>query len=138
MAELTLEPQETIRLRLESALATEDVNLASEAGRARTEQLIEETLRAYEAEALSGQAPPLESPRRVKIAAELHNELIGLGALAERMLADPLAQEWMINGPRRLFRDNGERIERVPDLVFDDDRQVRAFVERRKPAWKGR
>ena len=36
----------------------------------------------------------------------------------------------MINGPRRLFRDTGERIERVPDLVFDDDRQVRAFVER--------
>ena len=46
------------------------------------------------------------------------------------MLADPLAQEWMINGPKRLFRDTGERIERVPDLVFDDDRQVRAFVER--------
>ena len=130
MAELTLEPQETIRLRLESALATEDVNLASEAGRARTEQLIEETLRAYEAEALSGQAPPLESPRRVEIAAELHDELIGLGALAERMLADPLAQEWMINGPKRVFRDTGERIERVPDLVYDDDRQVRAFVER--------
>jgi len=36
----------------------------------------------------------------------------------------------MINGPKRLFRDTGERIERVPDLVFDDDRQVRAFVER--------
>ena len=36
----------------------------------------------------------------------------------------------MINGPKRLFRDTGDRIERVPDLVFDDDRQVRAFVER--------
>ena len=46
------------------------------------------------------------------------------------MLDDQLAQEWMINGPKRLFRDTGERIERVPDLVFDDDRQVRAFVER--------
>jgi pilus assembly protein CpaF len=130
VAELTLEPQETIRLRLESALATEDVNLASEAGRTRTEQLIEETLRAYEAEALSGQAPPLGSPRRAEIAAELRNELIGLGALAERMLADPLAQEWMINGPKRVFRDTGERIERVPDLIYDDDRQLRAFVER--------
>ena len=49
---------------------------------------------------------------------------------AERMLADPVAQEWMINGPTRLFRDTGERIERVPDLAFDDDRQTRAFVER--------
>ena len=130
MSELTLEPAEAVRARVERALASEEVNLASEAGRGRTEELIEETLRSYEAEALSGQAPPLAPARRVEIAAELRNELIGLGAIAERMLADPVAQEWMINGPKRLFRDTGERIERVPDLVFDDDRQVRAFVER--------
>jgi pilus assembly protein CpaF len=46
------------------------------------------------------------------------------------MLADPFAQEWMINGPKRIFRDTGERIERVPDLTFHDDRQVRSFLER--------
>jgi pilus assembly protein CpaF len=46
------------------------------------------------------------------------------------MLSDPAAQEWMVNAPTRVFRDNGERIERVPDLVFTDDRQVRAFLER--------
>lgn len=126
----TPEPVDTIRGRLERALLQEEVNLASENGRGRTEELIEEILRSYEAEALSGQAPALDSQQRAGIAAELRNELIGLGAIAERMLADPLAQEWMINGPRRLFRDTGERIERVPDLVFDDDRQVRAFVER--------
>jgi pilus assembly protein CpaF len=130
VAELTLDPAETVRVRLERALAAEEVNLASEAGRARTEQLIEETLRSYEAEALSGEAPPLAPEQRTAIAEELRNELIGLGSIAERMLADPLAQEWMINGPRRLFRDTGERLERVPDLAFDDDRQVRAFVER--------
>jgi pilus assembly protein CpaF len=130
VTEPTLGPAEIVRARLERALAEEDVSLASEAGRARTERLIEETLRSYEAEALSGQAPALDSERRSAIAAELRNELIGLGAIAERMLADPVAQEWMLNGPKRLFRDTGERIERVPDLVFDDDRQVRAFVER--------
>jgi pilus assembly protein CpaF len=130
VAELTLEPAETVRLRLERALAAEEVNLASAAGRGRTEELIEETLRCYEAEALSGQTPALSPEERTALASEFHNELVGLGAIAERMLADPLAQEWMINGPKRLFRDTGERIERVPDLVFDDDRQVRAFVER--------
>ena len=130
MAELTLEPAETVRLRLERALAAEEVNLASEAGRGRTEELIEETLRSYEAEALSGQTRALSPEERAALAAEFRNELVGLGAIAERMLADPLAQEWMISGPKRLFRDTGERIERVPDLVFDDDRQVRAFVER--------
>jgi pilus assembly protein CpaF len=130
VTELTLEPAETVRARLERVLASEEVNIASENGRGRTEELIEETLRSYEAEALSGQAPALDSQQRAAIAAELRNELIGLGAIAERMLADPVAQEWMINSPTRLFRDTGERIERVPDLVFDDDRQVRAFVER--------
>src|SRR6266536_445462 len=130
MSELTLEPAEAVRARVERALASEEVNLASEVGRGRTEELIEETLRTYEAEALSGQAAQLDPEHRVAIAAELRNELIGLGAIAERMLADPVAQEWMINGPKRLFRDTGERIERVPDLVCDDDRQVRAFVER--------
>jgi pilus assembly protein CpaF len=127
---VTLEPVETVRLRLERALGTEEVNLTTELGRARAEEMIEDTLRSYEAEALSGQAPPLPREQRAAIAAELRNELVGLGAIAERMLADPLAQEWMINGPKRVFRDTGDRIERVPDLVFDDDRQVRAFVER--------
>jgi pilus assembly protein CpaF len=130
VTELTVEPAETVRMRVEQALAAEEVNLASEAGRGRTQEVIEETLRSYEAEALSGQAPRLSAEDRAAIAAELRNELVGLGGIAERMLDDPLAQEWMINGPRRLFRDTGERIERVPDLVFDNDRQVRAFVER--------
>ena len=62
-------------LRVERALATEEVNLASEAGRGRAEELIEETLRAYEAEALSGQAPPLAREERAAIAAELRDEL---------------------------------------------------------------
>ncbi len=130
MEALTLAPAETVRLRLERVLATEEVNLASEIGRGRAEELIEDTIRTYEAEALSGQEAALSPEQRAAIADELRNDLVGLGAIAERMLADPLAQEWMINGPKRLFRDTGERIERVPDLVFDDDRQVRAFVER--------
>ncbi len=132
MAELTTitSPAELIRGRVEQALAQEQVNLASEHGRARAEQLLDDTLRSYDADALNGQAAALGSDERLLIARELRSDLVGLGAIAERMLADPEAQEWMINGPTRLFRDTGERIERVPDLAFDDDRQTRAFVER--------
>ena len=75
MAELTIEPAETVRVRVERALAAEEVNLASEAGRGRTEELIEETLRSYEAEALSGQAPRLSSEDRAALAAELETSL---------------------------------------------------------------
>src|SRR5207249_43374 len=91
---------------------------------------IEEVLRAYEADALNGQERELAADEREQLARELRDDLIGLGAIAERMLADPFAQEWMINGPKRIFRDTGERIERVPDLTFHDDRQVRSFLER--------
>ena len=130
MAEVVTDPRELVRVRVERALAAEEVNLASEQGRARAQTLIEEVLRAYEADALNGQERELNADERDQLARELRDDLIGLGAIAERMLADPFAQEWMINGPKRVFRDTGERIERVPELVFDDDRQVRAFVER--------
>lgn len=121
---------ELVRVRVEHALTAAEVNLATEQGRAHAEELIEEVVQAYEAEALNGQQPELSAEERELLRRELRDDLIGLGALAERMLSDPDAQEWMINGPKRVFRDTGERIERVPDLRFADDRQVRAFLER--------
>jgi pilus assembly protein CpaF len=130
VAELVTDPGELVRVRVERALAAEEVNLASEQGRARAQTLIEEVLRAYNADALNGQERELAPDERGRLARELRDDLIGLGAIAERMLADPFAQEWMINGPKRVFRDTGERIERVPDLTFHDDRQVRSFLER--------
>jgi pilus assembly protein CpaF len=130
VAEVVSDPRELVRVRVERALATEEVNLASEQGRARAQTLIEEILRAYEADALNGQGRELAADEREQLARELRDDLIGLGAIAERMLADPFAQEWMINGPKRIFRDTGERIERVPELTFHDDRQVRSFLER--------
>jgi pilus assembly protein CpaF len=130
VASVVTDPHELVRARVEHALAAEQVNLASEGGRVRAQTLIEEVLRAYEADALNGQARELSGEERTQLARELRDDLIGLGAIAERMLADPFAQEWMINGPKRVFRDTGERIERVPDLTFHDDRQVRAFLER--------
>jgi pilus assembly protein CpaF len=130
VATVVTDPRELVRVRVEQALAAEEVNLASEQGRVRAQTLIEEVLRAYEADALNGQERELTADERERLARELRDDLIGLGSLAERMLADPFAQEWMINGPKRVFRDTGERIERVPDLTFHDDRQVRSFLER--------
>lgn len=130
MTDVLSDPEQQIRARVEGALTAEEVNLNSERGRDRAQQLIEQVLRDYEAEALNGQASDLEVEERERIARALREDLVGLGAIAERMLSDPRAQEWMVNAPTRVFRDTGERIERVPDLVFTDDRQVRAFLER--------
>src|SRR5260221_621823 len=130
MAELTHDPAEVVRLRVERALAAEEVNLASESGRERAVDLITEILNGYDADALNGQAVTVTPAERERISRELQQDLIGLGAIAERMLSADLAQEWMVNSPTRVFRDTGERIERVPDLVFSDDRPIRAFLER--------
>jgi pilus assembly protein CpaF len=129
VAEMT-DPRELVRLRVERVLAAEEVNLANHAGRERTEQVIDDVLSAYTAEALNGQTPELTPDERARLARELTDDFVGLGALAERMLSDADAQEWMINAPRRVFRDTGKRIERVPGVAFNDDLQVRAFLDR--------
>ncbi len=120
---------ESLRHSVERALIAEQVDLTSEPGRARAEKLIEETLAGLRAAAHSAPGGPPEGAL-AELARELRDDLIGLGAIAEAMLSDPEAQEWMINGPRRIFRDSGERIERVTGIAFADDRQLRAFLER--------
>jgi Flp pilus assembly CpaF family ATPase len=130
VAQLTDDPHQAIRDRVEQALAADEVNLASPEGRDRTQHVIDQVLRDHAADALNGQANGLTQEDRDQLARELRDDFIGLGALAERMLADPTAQEWMINAPKRVFRDTGERIERVPTIAFHDDRQVRAFLDR--------
>jgi pilus assembly protein CpaF len=129
VAELT-EPATIVRARVENALTAAAVNLVSEQGRAQAEAIIEQVLSAYEAEALAGQAPRLPVDQREAIGRELRDDLLGLGAIAERMLADPQAQEWMINSPRRIYKDTGERIERVHDLNLPDDRATLTLLGR--------
>ena len=127
MAELAA--ADRVRAHVEGALTAKQVNLASSDGRAQAEALIEEALTAYQADALAsngdGSSTQLEQIRR-----ELRDDLLGLGRIAERMLADETAQEWMVNGPRRIFKDSGDRIERVTDLALPDDRAALRILER--------
>lgn len=127
---MTVAAEDVVRLRVERELETQGVNLASAEGRQQAQQVIDAVLRGYEVDALSGHAPELDAEQLASVGRELRGELLGLGARAERMLSDPEAQEWMINGPKRVFRDTGDRLERVTDVAFDDDRQVRSFLDR--------
>jgi pilus assembly protein CpaF len=128
---IDVDATEAVRLRVEQALAAEQVNLTSEDGRERTERIIDAEIDTYHAQALNnGGAAGLSEQARIATARSLREDFIGLGTLAERMLNDPHAQEWLVNGPKRVFRDDGQRIERVPDVVFADNRQVRSFLER--------
>jgi pilus assembly protein CpaF len=126
----TLTAAETIRERVEQKLAAEAVDLASEAGRRRTEELIDEQLAEHRSEALSKGTPTMSDRERDEVARALRSDFVGLGERAELMLSDPDAQEWMVNGPTRVFRDDGERIRRAPEITFRDDDQVRHFLDR--------
>lgn len=131
VAEPPSDAAEALRQAVERTLASEQVNFATEDGRRRTQEIIDAAVTSHHARALNdGAEAQLSEPERAAIAQALRDDFIGLGTLAERMLADPIAQEWMINGPKHVFRDDGQRIERVSDLMFADDRQVRAFIER--------
>jgi pilus assembly protein CpaF len=127
---VTVDATEAVRLRVEQVLAAEQVNLTSRQGREQTERIIDQEIDTYHAQTLNGRAAELSEQERAALARALRDDFIGLGTLAERMLSDPEAQEWMVNAPKRVFRDDGQRIERVPDVVFADNRQVRSFLER--------
>jgi pilus assembly protein CpaF len=130
-AEVPGEALEAVRLSVEHSLAAEQVDFASQEGRERTQEIIAAAIDAYHARALNnGGDGQLSDAERDLLAQALRDDFIGLGTLAERMLADAVAQEWMINGPKVVFRDDGERIERVTDVLFSDDRQVQALIER--------
>jgi len=126
----SLTTADTVRERVERQLAAEEVNLATEPGRERAQALIDEVLADYRAELLSGTGPAMSDTERDDVARALRDDLIGLGERAEQMLSDERAQEWMVNGPTRVFRDDGERIERVTGITFDGDRHVRQFLDR--------
>jgi pilus assembly protein CpaF len=126
----TADAADAIRLSVERTLAQEQVNLTSEDGRERTGEIIDREIESFHAKALNGAQAELSDDDRAAIARSLRDDFIGLGTLAERMLSDPVAQEWMVNSPRRVFRDDGQRIERVPGVRFADDRQVRSFLDR--------
>ncbi|MGD1059370.1 MAG: hypothetical protein ABR992_18385, partial [Solirubrobacteraceae bacterium] len=89
----SLDATETVRLRVEQVLAAEQVNLTSSAGRERTEQIIEQEIDTFHAQALTGAGGELSEQDRAKLARSLRDDFIGLGTLAERMLSDPDAQE---------------------------------------------
>lgn len=133
-----IETREAIRHKVEQSLDAEQVDLTRAEGRERTLQIIEQTINDHHAAALNGGNGPLSAQQRDDLAQALRDDLIGLGAIAERMLSDQSANEWMINSPKRVFRDRGDRIERVPDLRFSDDRQVLAFLERLLEKTEGR
>ncbi len=65
---------------------------------------------------------------REEIAARIVRDSVGLGPL-EALLADPLVEEVMVNGPGTVYVERGGRIE-ATDVAFADEEELRNAIER--------
>jgi pilus assembly protein CpaF len=85
---------------------------------------LEQTVR----ELVDEEAAVLPSGDRAEIAARVVRDSVGLGPL-EILLADPLVEEVMVNGPDRVFVERGGRIEATA-VAFADEEELRNAIER--------
>jgi pilus assembly protein CpaF len=85
---------------------------------------IEQTVR----ELVDEEAAVLPPGDRAEIAARVVRDSVGLGPL-EILLADPLVEEVMVNGPDRVFVERAGRIEATA-IGFADEEELRNAIER--------
>jgi pilus assembly protein CpaF len=79
-------------------------------------------------ELVDEEAAILAAAARAEIAARVIRDSVGLGPL-EILLADPLVEEVMVNGPDRVFIERSGRIEPTP-IGFADEEELRNAIER--------
>ncbi|MEJ7875917.1 MAG: CpaF family protein [Solirubrobacterales bacterium] len=80
------------------------------------------------ADLVEREAAVLSAERRAELTKLVMRETIGLGPL-EELLADPLVEEVMVNGHRRVYVERGGRIEPT-EVGFASDGEVREAIER--------
>jgi pilus assembly protein CpaF len=85
---------------------------------------LEQTVR----ELVDEEAAILTAADRAEIAARVVRDSVGLGPL-EVLLADPLVEEVMVNGPDRVFVERAGRIEATA-VGFADEEELRNAIER--------
>jgi pilus assembly protein CpaF len=108
----------SLRMRL-----IERRRVAAAAGHAAVAELPEEVrdLVAEEAALLSGED-------RAAVEARIVRDTVGLGPL-EDLLADPLVEEVMVNGPGSIYVERGGKIE-SSGVSFGDEEELRNTIER--------
>ncbi len=93
----------------------------------RIRALIREQVAAYQRRAATTNAPLLADPEAVE--RRLFDGLLRLGIL-QPFMDSPVVEEIIVNGPNRIFVIEDGRKRLVPDLMFDDDEELRALVKR--------
>ncbi len=108
----------SLRMRL-----IERRRVAAAAGHAAVTELPEEVR-----DLVAEEAPLLSSGDRAAVEARIVRDTVGLGPL-EDLLADPLVEEVMVNGPGSVYVERGGRIE-ATGVSFGDEEELRNTIER--------
>jgi pilus assembly protein CpaF len=74
------------------------------------------------------EAAILSAPTRQRIVELILRDTVGLGPL-EELMADPMVEEVMVNGPEEVYVERGGRIERT-EVRFASERALRDAIER--------
>jgi pilus assembly protein CpaF len=77
---------------------------------------------------VADEAALLGAEDRASVEARIVRDTVGLGPL-EDLLADPLVEEVMVNGPQSVYVERGGRIE-ATDVRFSDEEELRNAIER--------
>jgi pilus assembly protein CpaF len=108
----------SLRMRL-----IERRRVAAAAGHATVTELPEEVR-----DLLAEEAALLRDEDRAAVETRIVRDTVGLGPL-EDLLADPLVEEVMVNGPRSVYVERGGKIE-SSDARFGDEEELRNTIER--------
>ncbi|MFC5908214.1 TadA family conjugal transfer-associated ATPase [Streptacidiphilus monticola] len=81
------------------------------------------------AAALRAEGRPYGDSEVLDIVRELRSEMVGAGPL-DALLADPAVTDVLVNGPREVWVDRGQGLERARGVRFADERAVRRLAQR--------
>jgi pilus assembly protein CpaF len=93
----------------------------------RLRGVVKERVAAYQRRAATTNAPLLFDPAGVE--RRICDALFGLGPL-QSLMDDPTVEEIAVNGPNRVFAYANGHKRLVPDVCFEDDRELRELVKR--------
>ena len=102
------------------ALGKREEKLGGELSEADTRAVIDGVVELY--------SEDVARPERSRIAAELYDQIRGLGPL-EKLLADQSVSEIMVNGAKRVYVERHGKLE-LSDVVFADDEQLLGIIDR--------
>jgi len=77
---------------------------------------------------MTEESAPLSAPARLRIAAQIEDEILGLGPL-EPLLADPTVADILVNGCNNIYIERHGKLEST-DIRFRDNAHLMAIIER--------